>query len=124
MAIHTQLPIHKTAYDLMAVVVKAARNMPRDVKVLVGGKIRDELLEAFDAIYLANRAQDKVPHIDNVHKHVLRAEILLRMSRDLGYIATSAYADAVERTQSIGKQATAWRKHYAPHSPVASPSRR
>jgi hypothetical protein len=113
MALHTDLPIHKTAYDLMAVVVKAARNMPRDVKVLVGGKIRDELLEAFDHIYLANRAQDKVPHIDGVHKHILRAEILLRMSRDLKYIATSDYADAVQRTQSIGKQATAWRKHYA-----------
>lgn len=121
MAIHSELPIHKTAYDLMGVVVKATRNMPRDVKVLVGGKIRDELLAAFDHIYLANRAQDKVPHIDNVQRHVLRAEVLLRLSRDLGYIATSAYADAVQRTQSIGKQATAWRKHY---SPVASPSRR
>jgi hypothetical protein len=124
MAIHTELPIHKTAYDLMGVVVQAARNMPRDVKLLVGGKIRDELLEAFDSIYLANRAQDKVPHIDSVQRHILRAELLLRMSRDMRYISTSVYAEAVQRTQSIGKQATAWRKHYAPQSPVASPSRR
>lgn len=118
MAIHSDLPIHKTAYDLFCVVTKAARNMPRDVKQLVGGKIRDEMLDAFDHIYFANRSKNKVPHIENVHRHILRAELMLRMSRDIGIVKTPAYAEAVELTRSIGKQATAWRRYAAKQLPV------
>ena len=119
MGLHTDTEIHKTAYDLLAVVVSAARNMPRDVKLLVGGKIRDELLEAFDHIYEANVARDKVPHIDGVRRRMQRVELLLRQSRDMRFISTPAYAAAVHLTQSIGRQATAWRKYSATHPPVA-----
>ena len=34
MALHSDLPIYKVAYDLLAFVVQAERNMPRDVKQL------------------------------------------------------------------------------------------
>lgn len=119
MALHTDIQIHKTAYDLLAVVVAAVRNMPRDVKVLVGGKIRDELLDVFEHIYQANVARDKVPHIEAVRQRIQGVEVLLRLSRDMRFIATPAYASAVKLTQSIGKQATAWRNYSATHPPVA-----
>lgn len=119
MGLHTDIEIHKTAYDLFKVVIEAARNMPRDVKLLVGGKLRDELLEAFDHIYAANVARDKVPHIDNVRLRMQRVEILLRQSRDMRFITTPSYAAAVALTQSIGRQATAWRRYSASHPPVA-----
>lgn len=120
MALHTDTPIHKTAYDLLGVVVAAARNMPRDVKLLIGGKLRDELLELFEHIYQANVAADKVPHIDQVRKRIQGVEVLLRLARDMRFIGTPVYGTAVSLTQSIGKQATAWRKHYtASHPPVA-----
>lgn len=119
MSLHTETEIHKTAYDLMRVVVDAARNMPRDVKLLMGGKIRDELLQVFEHIYQANIARDKVPHIDNVRRRLQGVELLLRLSRDMRYIPTTAYAKAVQLTQSIGRQATAWRKYSASHAPAA-----
>lgn len=119
MGLHTDTEIYRTAYDLLKVTTQAARNMPRDVKLLVGGKIRDELLEAFDAIYTANVAKDKVPHIESVRRSILRVEILLRQSVDMRFITRPAYAQAARLTQSIGKQATAWRKYSASHAPVA-----
>lgn len=119
MGLHTDTQIHKVAYDLFNVAIAAARNMPRDVKVLVGGKIRDELLEVFEHIYLANVARDKVPHIDDVRRRIQRVELLLRSSRDMRFITVPAYAAAVQLTQSIGKQASAWRKYSAAHPPVA-----
>lgn len=119
MGLHTDTPIHKTAYDLLGVVVALSRNMPRDVKLLTGGKIRDELLEVFEHIYQANKAQDKVPHIEDVRRRILRVEILLRLSRDMRFIDTDAYARAARLTESIGRQATAWRKYSATHPPVA-----
>lgn len=121
MGLHTDTEIHKTAYDLLRVVVEAVRNMPKDVKLLTGGKIRDELLDVFEDIYQANvaRAAAKVPHIDGVRSRMQRVEILLRLSRDMQFITTPAYARAIRLTQSIGRQATGWRKSFATHSPAA-----
>lgn len=119
MGLHTDTEIHKTAYDLFGVVIAASRNMPRDVKLLMGGKMRDEVLEVFDDIYEANVSRDKLPHLDRVRRRMQKIEIMLRRSRDLRFIPTSHYAAAVLLTQSIGKQATAWRKYSATHPPVA-----
>lgn len=119
MGLHTDTEIYRTAYDLMKVTTEAARNMPRDVKLLVGGKIRDELLNAFDGIYLANVARDKAPHIEVVRRSILRVELLLRQSVDMKFIGRPIYSRAVELTRSIGRQATGWKKQSASHAPVA-----
>ena len=121
MGLHSDTPIHKTCYDLFLVVVEAARNMPKDVKQLTGGKIRDELLEVFEDIYQANAARDaaKVQHIDGVRRRINRVEIQLRAARDMRFITTPAYAKAIALTQSIGRQATGWRKSFATHAPAA-----
>ena len=118
MALHTELPIHKVAYDLMAVAIEAARNMPRDVKQLMGGKIRDLCLELLGLIYQANVARDKVPAIDALRGRLQDVEVLLRLSVDLRYITRPAYARAIEHTTRLGKQATGWRRSSAP-SPAA-----
>ncbi len=119
MGLHTDTEIYGTTYTLFTVVNEAIRNMPRDVKAYMGGKIRDELLGAIDAIYMANAARDKVPHIEAVRRGILRVEVLLRQSVDLRFITRPAYAKAVELTRSVGKQSTAWRKYSASHPPVA-----
>lgn len=120
MGLHTDTEIHKTAYDLLQVVVVAARNMPKDVKLLTGGKIRDELLEVFEHIYQANVARDagKLPHIEGVRSRIQKVELLLRLARDMRFISTGVYARAIALTQSIGRQASGWRKAFAPHAPA------
>ena len=40
MALHTQLPIYKVAYGLFDVIMDLAKNMPRDFKASIGGKLR------------------------------------------------------------------------------------
>ncbi|CAJ7720623.1 hypothetical protein [Burkholderia pseudomallei] len=39
------LPIYKVAYDLFGVVMDAVRNMPRDVKQLVGSRVATEAMD-------------------------------------------------------------------------------
>ena len=117
MAIHTQLPIYKVAYDLLDAITDLAKNMPRDFKVSIGGKLRDECVEIVVLIFRANVAREKAPHLGTLIERLQVAELLLRLSRDKRLISTGQYAKAVELTTSIGKQASGWRK--AANSPAA-----
>jgi hypothetical protein len=110
MALHHQLPIFKDTYDLLSLVVAMTKNMPRDFKASMGGKLRDECLEISVAIFHANVATDKIPYLDKVIQHQQVAELLLRLSRDLHLISTKQYAETIRLTGSIGKQANGWRK--------------
>lgn len=44
MAMHTDLPIHKVAFDLLSLATDVTRNIPRDFKAGLGAKVRDECI--------------------------------------------------------------------------------
>jgi hypothetical protein len=123
MAAAKNLPIYKVAYDLFKEVTESTRNMPRDFRLSVGGRIRDETLEIVTLIFRANAAADKVPYLSNLLERVDVVDLLLRLAHDMRFISTKQYAAAIALTEQVGKQAGGWRKHSA-SSPVASPSRR
>lgn len=54
MALHSSLPIYKVAYDLLGVATDVVRNMPRDFKASIGGRIRDECVDADEIFESAN----------------------------------------------------------------------
>jgi len=118
MALHSNLPIYKVAYDLLSVATDVTKNMPRDFKASLGGRIRDECVELVVLIGRANAARDKTPHIDALLERLQVAELLLRLSKDKRFISLKQYATAIELTSNVGKQANGWRK-YAAASPVA-----
>lgn len=124
MAVTTTLPIYKVAYDLFREVTESTRNMPRDVKQSLGGRVRDETLEIVTLIFRANAALDKVPHLNDLLERLEVVNLLLRLARDMHFIATKQYAAAIALTDQVGKQAGGWRKKQSASSPVASPSRR
>lgn len=117
MALHTKLPIYKVAYDLVGVAVDYARNMPRDVKQMIGGRVRDLSLDVVLMILRANCAADKAPYLTALLEQVSELELLLRLCMDKRFISKDQYASAIELTTSVSKQATKWREHYAT-SPV------
>ena len=110
MALHTELPIYKVAYDLLDAITDLAKNMPRDFKASIGGKLRDECVEIVVLIFRANTAQEKAPHLSTLIERLQVAELLLRLSRDKRLISTGQYAKAIELTNSVGKQAGGWRR--------------
>ncbi len=111
MAIHTTLPIYKVAYDLLDVITDLSKNMPRDIKQSIGGKLRDECVEIVVLIFRANVSRDKAPHLISLVERLQVSELLLRLSRDKRLISTGQYAKAIELTGSIGKQANGWRSY-------------
>ena len=42
MALHSELPIYKVAFDLFGLAVDLIKNMPRDVKQVIGGDKRHQ----------------------------------------------------------------------------------
>lgn len=118
MALHSSLPIYRAVYDLLKLVTAVTRNMPRDYKHSIGARIRDECVALTVLVFRANCARDKTPHLDELLERLQVAELLVRLSRDLRCISIDQYARVVSLTDSVGKQASGWRKHFAP-SPAA-----
>lgn len=114
MALHTELPIYKDAYELLTVAVEITRSIPRDFKKLIGEKVREECLEIGILIFRANSHRDKVPHITTMLERLQVVELILRLARDMRLISTGQYAKAAKLTQSIGRQASGWKKASAP----------
>ncbi len=110
MALHTELPIHKTAYDLLGLVVDYVKHMNRDYKQSLGWKLRDECLEILASIYRANCAAHKRPDLDAVVERTQLVVLLLRLARDKGAISSKQLARTMPLTQGIGKQAVGWRR--------------
>jgi len=110
MAQHTALPIYKVAYDLLDAITELAKNMPRDFKQSIGGKLRDECVEIVTLIFRANVSQEKSSHLISLIERLQVCELLLRLSRDKRLISTGQYAKAIELTGNIGKQANGWRR--------------
>lgn len=57
MALHTDLPIHKTGCKLLSLAVTAQVQMPRTVKRLMGDKITSHCIEMLDLMAMANASQ-------------------------------------------------------------------
>jgi hypothetical protein len=123
MALHTQLPIYKLAYDLLTNTSGLIKNLPREYKNSLGKRIHDECIDLVVFIFRANCATDKKPHLDELLERVQVVELLLRLCKDLRCISAGQYAGAIQLTDQIGKQANGWRKHSAT-SPAAPASRR
>lgn len=105
MAMHTDLPIHKVAFDLLSLATDVTRNIPRDFKAGLGAKVRDECIEVMVLIARANIAKDKQQHLGTLVERVQVIEFLLRLFKEKRFISVAQHAAAIELTTSRGKPA-------------------
>lgn len=113
MALHSQLPIYRAAYDLLSVAVDFVQNMPRPFKAAIGDRLRDLCVDVVLLIFRANCAREKTPHLEDLLERLEELQLLLRLCQDKRFISRAQYAKAVELTTSVDKQANGWRRHYA-----------
>ena len=110
MALHTDLEIHKVAEELLGLSLDLVRNIPRDLKQVVGAKIRDECLQVLVLIGRANMTREKLPHINLLLESIWMLNYLLRALTNRGLISKGQHAKAMKLTASVGRQANAWKK--------------
>lgn len=114
MALASTLPIYRVTYYLLQVATRITKDMPRDFKQSLGGKIRDECVELTVLIYRANCSRDKRPHLETLQEHLQVVTLLLRLSKDMRLISTGQFAQTIELTDQIGRQSSGWLKASSP----------
>jgi len=110
MAMHSDLEIHKVAEELLGMSLDLVRNIPRDLKQVVGAKIRDECLQVLVLIGRANMSRDKLPHLNLLLESIWMLNYLLRALTNRALISKGQHAKAMKLTASVGRQANAWKK--------------
>jgi hypothetical protein len=117
MANHQHLPIYRVAYDLFNLVTNIVANMRRDFKQSIGNEINRDCLRIVVLIARANAARDKTPYLNELLERLQVVEFLCRITCDKKLISPGKYASVIELTNSVGKQASGWRR--SPASPVS-----
>jgi len=95
MALHTSLPIYKVAYDLLDIVTDLVKNMPRDFKQSIGGKISAECVDIVVLIFRANSYFGLLRQA--THSHADRAR-LANLLRDRGHTIKSDFTKTYRRS--------------------------
>ncbi len=121
MALHTQLPIHKTGSELLGLVAKIYAQMPRGFKRTVGDKIVSHCSEMLDLMALANatKNEERAAHIQDILKHNRAATVWLRVGFDLRAVSTDPWSQSVRMLDSVGKQANGWLNKTREKAPAA-----
>lgn len=114
MALASTLPIYRVTYELLQIVTRITKDMPRDYKQSLGGKIREECVELTVLIYRANCSRHKRPYLETLQEHLQVVMLMLRLSKDMRLISTGQFAQTIELTDQIGRQASAWLKASSP----------
>ena len=112
MALHSDLPIHRTGVLLLTLAYKAQEQMPRAVKRSLGEKIAQHCVDMLNLMALANASQHdaRAGYIQELLKRQRAVTVLLRVGHDSRYLSPKLWAESVELLGSIGKQAGGWLK--------------
>ena len=124
MALHTDLPIHRTGVQLLELAVKAQQQMPRGVKRTLGDKISHHCIEMLDLMAMANATQrdERRAHLQRLMTHLRTATVLLRVCHSSRYISHAVWADSVALLDSIGRQGGGWLKSAGAMAPNRAPA--
>lgn len=111
MALSEQLPIYKASYDLLEKLTDLTKELPRFLRYTLGTRMMDLCLHMLGQIYRANISK-KDRHEAIVELIVCYRELLmlLRVCYTQKAISTGRYAVFMELLDSIGRQATGWKK--------------
>jgi len=111
MALHTELQIHKTGVELLALAADVQAAIPRSFRNF-GNRIGDECTELLVAIARANAAQGprRAAHLEQLLERLDVVALMLRIAHAKRLISQKLWAGSMQLTGSIGRQAGGWLK--------------
>lgn len=112
MSLAQQLDIYKAADALLALSLQLQAQVPRAYRVAVGQRISNECADILLTVAKANAARDesRVQQIAKLLEHLEALTVLLRAAHNLKIVSKRVWAESIELTDSVGKQAHGWLK--------------
>lgn len=112
MSLAKDLEIYKAATELLTLALRLQMQVPRPYRVAVGQRISNECADILMMVARANAARgpSREGHITNLLERLESAIVLLRASHSLEIISQKVWAQSIELTDSVGKQAHGWLK--------------
>ena len=108
------LPIYKTTYELLELVVRVTKDFPKDFKYTLGDKIRSEVIDLVVFIFKANATrQQRIENAGKIIERIQVIDLLIRLTKDLRLINVKQFSEIVFLSDSLGRQASGWIKHTA-----------
>src|SRR5437870_2940705 len=111
MSAHTELQIHKTGVQLLALVADVQAVLPRTFRHY-GNRVGQEVTDLLVAIARANAAKGaaRAAQIEHTLERLDVVQVMLRVAHDKRLISPKLWAQSAELTGSIGRQGGGWPK--------------
>lgn len=109
MALATELPIYRAAYDLLIQITQLTGNFPRNRRLLAQ-QMFEEAHRIVQCVFRANSTRDKVPWIEQIRERLGSLQLSLRLSTDLRLISPRQFGSTVELAMTVSKQSAGWLK--------------
>jgi hypothetical protein len=114
MTLHSETEIYAAAADLAGQILRACKELRRDVKPLLGGMLWDEAVWLAVLIRRANIAVDaaKVPILAELLEHLEIMQFALQVANRQRFIPHAAYSRVFEFIGSVARQAQGLKNHF------------
>lgn len=111
MALYTDLPVYKAAYDLLLEVFTTTKNFPREYKYTIGQELKKEAIELIKRIYLANSDQKtRTMHLIDARSRLEIIRLYVRLLKDLQQLNMNKLIALNEKIEPVSKQLASWQR--------------
>jgi hypothetical protein len=109
MATYNNLPVYKTAYDLLLEIFQTTKNFSREYKYTIGQDLKLEATQLIKRIFQANSAFDtRRQYIQYAREHTEVIRLYSRLLKDLKQVNIKKFISINEKIESISKQLAKW----------------
>lgn len=105
------LPIYRDTFELMKMITQHTRNFPRDLKISLGERLRNDCLDIVINVYRANASrQGRLAIVEAILETIQVVEMTLRLCCDMALISKRQHGQleqiAIESGAPFGPQLT------------------
>lgn len=115
MALYYNLPVYKDCYDLMLLIFKKTKVLPREYKFTSGEKLKNEALNLMVAIYEATKSENekKLDSIETARRHLEMIRLVSRILKDLNIWSVASLIELNIKIEVVSKQLSQWSTYIA-----------
>ena len=110
MALYSDLPVHKSTYDLLLAIFRFTKDFSKEYKYTVGESLKKETIELLTLIYRANVKRDKQEVLQEARERIEVIRLFIRLMKDMQQISVKQFVQINEVVENVSKQLSGWQK--------------